>query len=102
MAVLTMTPAIVEALRSYHTNPPSLTTDSAEPSEPCLENAAEGNPILHGQIIEIARHLQAQATLREELDFQPGVRPIIHLDDLLRGSRCFIPPTRPKAEPVKY
>jgi len=102
MVLLTMTPAIIEALRAYHANPPSLTKDSVEPSELCLENAAEGNPISHGQILEISRHLQEQATLREELDFQSGVRPLFHLDDLLRGSRVFIPPARPKTEPVKH
>jgi hypothetical protein len=102
MVLLTMTPAMIEALRAYNADPTWLTEDPALLSEPSLENAAEGDPISHVQILEIFRHLQEQAALREERDFQPGVRPSYHLDDLLRGSRVFIPPASPKAEPVKH
>lgn len=102
MVLLTMTPAMIEALRAYNADPTSLTKDPALLSEPSLENAAEGDPISHGQILEISRHLQKQAALREGLDLQSGVRPSYHLDDLLRGSRVFIQPARPKAEPVKH
>lgn len=101
MVLLTMTPGMIEALQAYHSNPPSLAEGPTLPCEPSLENAAAGDPISHCQLVEIAKHLRKQAALREELDLQPRGQPSYHLDDLLRGSRVFIPPAKPKAEPVE-
>ncbi|RDW68065.1 hypothetical protein BP6252_09461 [Coleophoma cylindrospora] len=51
-------------------------------------NPEVGNPISHGQILEISRNLKLQ-----------GVT-LFSLDVLLRGSKVYIAPPKPKAEPT--
>jgi TMEM199 family protein len=56
------------------------------PTDPFLSNPAVGNPISHGQVLDVARDLKA-------------IRPT-SLEALLRGSKVYIPPPPPKSEPV--
>lgn len=100
MVRLTMTPAMVAAVEAYNIlhAEPSLSDDSTDPS---LEKPAVGNPIAHGEIIAISKHL---STLDEHLKdgerpCPPAVEPY-HLDNLLRGSRIYSDPPKPKPEPV--
>jgi hypothetical protein len=58
------------------------------PTEPPLSNPKVGNPISHGQVIDITRGLKAHR-----------IHPR-NLDSLLRGSKVYVPPPPPKAEPV--
>lgn len=56
--------------------------------EPRLSSPEVGNPISHGQVVELSKN----AKLR-------GITPFT-LDDLLRGSNVYVVPPKPKAEPV--
>ena len=58
-------------------------------TEPSLENPKVGNPISHGQVIDLSKELKA-------LGMQP-----CNLDILLRGSWIYMPPPPPKLEPVR-
>jgi hypothetical protein len=57
-------------------------------SEPSLSNPKLGNPISHGQVIDLWKELKARS---------PRPRT---LDSLLRGTQVYIPPREPKPEPV--
>ena len=57
-------------------------------NEPSLSNPQLGNPVSHGQLLDISSQLKAQ-----------GLSPR-SLDVLLRGSRVYVPPPSPKPEPV--
>ncbi len=59
-----------------------------QPAEPSLSSPKVGNPISHGQVIDISRQLNAH---RGKLG---------NLEALLRGSNIYVPPPPPKAEPV--
>ena len=76
-------------------NAPVGTTKSAsvekvdeKSTEPSLENPKVGNPISHGQVIDLSRQLKAQ-----------GLSPC-SLEVLLKGARFYVPPPPPKKEPV--
>lgn len=58
--------------------------------EPPLKNPKIGNPISHGQIIDLSRKLRKH-----------NLSPLT-LELLLRGSRVYVSPPVPKAEPVSY
>jgi hypothetical protein len=60
-----------------------------QPTEPSLLNPKVGNPISHGQVIDISRDLHAHQ-----------IQPRSSLETLLRGSKVYVPPPPPKAEPV--
>jgi hypothetical protein len=62
-----------------------MNTDTGEPS---LSNPKLGNPISHGQVIDLSRALKAQ-----------GLSPS-SLDMLLNGARVYVAPPAPKPEPV--
>jgi hypothetical protein len=57
-------------------------------AEPSLSHPKVGNPISHGQVIDISSDLKARR-------IQPN-----NLEALLRGSRVYTPPPPPKTEPV--
>ena len=61
----------------------------ASPAEPSLHNPKVGNPISHGQAIDLSKQLKVQ-------DITPN-----SLDTLLRGARVYIAPPPPKPEPVR-
>ncbi|KAJ8063924.1 hypothetical protein OCU04_007774 [Sclerotinia nivalis] len=56
--------------------------------EPLLANPKIGNPISHGQIIDLWRDIKKK-----------NISPLT-LELLLRGSRVYVPPPVPKAEPT--
>ncbi|KAI1412068.1 endoplasmic reticulum-based factor for assembly of V-ATPase-domain-containing protein [Hypoxylon sp. FL1857] len=95
MVLLTMTPSIVEALnRLAEMSADDSPLQDAEGesnsanNEPSLKDPAAGNPISHGQIVDIWKRLKnetANAT---------------RLEDLLRGATVYIPPPPPKPEPT--
>ena len=58
-------------------------------NEPSLRNPKVGNPISHGQAIDLSKQLKVQ-------DITPN-----SLDTLLRGARVYIAPPPPKPEPVR-
>lgn len=97
MVCLTITPAILRALKELQ-NREQVPETLSELSEPSLDQPAIGKPITHGQIIAISK------TLREiKTDVTNGKLDTIvscHLDDLLRGSKVYVEPPKPKAEPV--
>jgi TMEM199 family protein len=81
-----MTPAVAEAVQAFLDSKGYQSTD-----EPSLESPAAGNPISHGQLIEISRHLKSLGP-RNTKDGK--VLPIT-LDELLRGCAIY---TEPKPE----
>jgi hypothetical protein len=97
MARLTMTPAIVRALKELQ-DLNQLPDVIGNASEPPLDEPAVGHPISHGQIIAVSKKL-TQVT---GVSYQHGseIAMSSHLDDLLRGSRVYIERPKPKAEPV--
>ncbi|TVY55059.1 hypothetical protein LCER1_G004814 [Lachnellula cervina] len=62
--------------------------EKAESTEPSLENPKAGNPISHGQVIDLSRQLKAL-----------GLSPCT-LETLLKGARVYIPPPPAKKEPT--
>jgi hypothetical protein len=98
MVLLTMTPALVQAIEKLQGNSGALSaeggpaaSDAVEEgrtTEPVLLAPEIGKPISHGQIIDISKQMKAQALSS------------YHLDTLLRGSRIYVPPPPPKKEPV--
>ncbi|CZT10399.1 uncharacterized protein RAG0_14893 [Rhynchosporium agropyri] len=59
-----------------------------EVAEPILWSPKIGNPISHGQVVELSQQMKAQK-------MQP-----FRLEDLLRGARIYVPPPAPKPEPT--
>ncbi|KAH7383089.1 endoplasmic reticulum-based factor for assembly of V-ATPase-domain-containing protein [Cadophora sp. MPI-SDFR-AT-0126] len=57
-------------------------------SEPTLCNPRIGNPISHGQVVDLSQDMKA-------LELQP-----CRLEDLLKGARLYISPPPPKPEPT--
>ena len=94
MVLLTMTKPMVEVI--HYVNRLSDPFES-KPEEPPLDDPAVGKPISHGQILELFERLQ---TLRR-VEKAANECPTYHLDDLLRSSRIYIEPPKPKPEQVQ-
>lgn len=96
MVLLTMTPAIVQALDKIQDGPAGENKDlqtatSDNDSEPSLYSPKLGNPISHTQLLSLSKSLKAA-----------GYIPY-HLDNLLRGTSVYIPPPPPKpAQTAEY
>jgi hypothetical protein len=99
MVLLTMTPAMVAAIRESH----RLLLDSSgaareqgteATSEPSLDDPRVDKPISHGQVIDLSRRMCQYS--KDDLEGQS----LYHLDTLLRGSSVYVPPPKPKLEPV--
>ncbi|KAE9369235.1 hypothetical protein N431DRAFT_413049 [Stipitochalara longipes BDJ] len=58
-----------------------------QPAEPSMLNPKVGNPISHGQVVDISRDLKARR-------IQPD-----SLEALLKGSRVYVSPPPPRVEP---
>ena len=97
MVRLTITPAILRAIAELQDGK-HFPEDLSEASETSLNKPTLGNPITHGQIISISqalRKIRSQPThgvVNTDVSY--------HLDDLLRGSKVYVDPPKPKAEPV--
>ncbi|KAF4343463.1 vacuolar er assembly vma12 [Fusarium beomiforme] len=91
-----MTSSIVEALSTVEsTETPQIedhdeteSQESPQPTkEPSLDEPKLGNPISHGQIVDLWKQLKAQGNSKYTLE------------QLLRGASVYIPPPPPKPEP---
>ena len=97
MVHLTITTAILRAIEELQDRK-QFPEELSEASEPSLDKPILGNPITHGQIISIShtlRKIRSQSTngvVNTDVSY--------HLDDLLRGSKVYVDPPKPKAEPV--
>ncbi|KAK4218368.1 endoplasmic reticulum-based factor for assembly of V-ATPase-domain-containing protein [Rhypophila decipiens] len=89
MVLLTITDSILEALRTAEAlgDQPKLESRPDHDNEPSLEDPKSGNPISHGQIIDLWKLLKEKG----EASYK--------LETLLRGSRVYSPPPPPKVEP---
>ncbi|KAG5805483.1 hypothetical protein H9Q74_009967 [Fusarium xylarioides] len=96
MVLLTMTSSILEALSLVEATETPQTEDhdeteekeSQQPTkEPTLDDPKLGNPISHGQIVDLWKRLKAQGHSN------------FTLEQLLRGASVYIPPPPPKPEP---
>lgn len=81
-----MTTLIVEALQQRAVEPSADAQTSGE--EPSLESPKVGNPISHGQIVDLWKALQGPDAKRYSLE------------NLLKGSGVHVTPPPPKPEPV--
>lgn len=90
MVLLTMTSNIVAALEQI--NEPVNVIASVN-TDPSLAEPTVGHPISHAQLIAVAKHLRDRN--------QNETHVLSHLDRLLRGSKIYIEPSQPKAQPVR-
>lgn len=94
MVLLTMTPSIVDALKllgeQRKDDEPGDDGSQNQPESESSTEPAVGNPISHSEIISLYKKLGASET-------SP---PRYSLEQLLQGSRVYIPPPPPKPEPV--
>ncbi len=93
MVLLTITPSIVDGLARRkssggNTDRPDEPKPADQNDEPTLDNPAVGQPISHGQIIDLWRKLN-----------EAGEKEYT-LENLLRGAKVYVPPPPPKPEPV--
>jgi hypothetical protein len=88
MVLLSMTPVVAEVVQYYLEN----VGDEAD-QDPSLHSPSEGNPISHGQLIDICTYLKR---VKSQPRGHKDGRPLpTSLDELLKG--CSIYPS-PKAE----
>lgn len=92
MVLLSMTPAVVAAVAIYVKSEDYKARDG----EPSLEAASVGNPISHGQLIDISRYLKRNPEKVPDKDAEVP----IHLNELLRGCAMYVAPPVPKPEKV--
>lgn len=98
MVYLTITPAILDAIEYIERSGEHVRWDEGNEqlSQTC---PAVGHPISHVKILNIAARIRELATSRnnETLQHVPPHR----IDHLLRSSRLYVEPAKPKAEPVR-
>lgn len=92
MVLLTITGPIVEALGRLDEATKTALFESSngdnKSDEPSLADPSVGNPISHGQVIDLAKQLKSEG----DGNFS--------LETLLRGSTVYIPPPPPKPQQV--
>ncbi|KAL8721742.1 MAG: hypothetical protein Q9225_001640 [Loekoesia sp. 1 TL-2023] len=93
MVLLSMTGAIVNAINSLRRLDIGKSELDPDGLGPDLENPAIGHPIAHVQVVALSRLLRR---FHNSID---DAGTSCHLDDLLRGSRIYYEPPKPKAEP---
>jgi hypothetical protein len=91
MVLLAITPVLVDVVQLYLDN---ATTKSLD-DEPPLKDPAEGQPISHAQVIEIAKWMSSK-----DGKSKIGEKNVpLRLNDLLKGCRIYQPPKEePKAQ----
>lgn len=94
MVLLTMTPAVVATVKAYN----DIKGVQEWEGEPSLADPVEGNPISHGQLIEISHFFKRYPVNakngHDDLKFK------IRLSELLKGCGIYVPPPAPKPEKV--
>jgi hypothetical protein len=90
MVLLTIAPSIAEGLHAWKNlaHPEQRTLQRCE-NDAALDDVAVGNPISHGQVIDLWTELR-EAGLKQYA-----------LEQLLKGSKVYVPPPAPKPEPVR-
>jgi len=96
MVLLTMTPAVVAAVNVYLEN----NIHEQQSDEPELDAPKAGNPISHGQLVDISKYFKSNPEKAKGKSIDGESIPI-HLSDLLRGCSMYNPPPKPKPEPVR-
>lgn len=100
MVLLTITPAVQDGLKVLrHCDSLAIELSNFD-SDPSLHDPAVGDPISHGQVLTLWRFLQDRRKNPEEDDLTKDNPFSYHLDDLLRGSKVYHEPLKPKPEPV--
>ncbi len=96
MVLLSATPALIEAVKL-------LLVCEAAKGEPdwndlgsSLSDLALGDPITHTQAIAVSKLLKKIHGSAQQSSLSH------HLDDLLRGSKLYYEPLKPKQEPVNF
>ncbi|KAI4729340.1 hypothetical protein E4T49_02918 [Aureobasidium sp. EXF-10728] len=89
MVLLTLTPAAKSAVDLYNKLLNQEQHDSS--SDPSLSEPTVGAPVSHAQLIKVARFLR-ESHLPNKNDFR--------LDTLLKGANIYVPPPKPKPQPV--
>ena len=102
MVRLTMTQSMVSAIEYCSRNKVADWDLKPLDQEPSLRNPSLGQPITHGQVIALSqclrKHLQSQTGGQNNKSKTGAVA--YDLDGLLRGSKVYIEPPKPKKEPV--
>lgn len=94
MVNLVITPAIKTALDEVNRLQLEGFSEDLFSGQTLPPNFAVGSPIGHDEVIAISRLLKTH-------DKKKGIESVLfRLEDLLRGSRVFLEPSKPKAEPV--
>ena len=105
MVRLMMTQAIVDALNfCYKLDLKGWPLESVA-DEPSLDEAALGRPISHGQIIDLSKLLRHHLDEHEHKQGNGYLQTAngsfqFSLKSLLRGSKVYVDPPKPKAPPV--
>lgn len=86
MVLLTMTQPIVDGLNKIDDD--ALAKLTPNETDPSVTSPAIGNPISHGQVVDLWKTLKGQQQQQASLE------------RLLRGSSVYMPPPPPKKEPV--
>jgi hypothetical protein len=89
MVLLTLTPAAKSAVELYNQLSDQKHHDPS--SGPSLSEPIVGAPVSHAQLIQVARFLR-ENQLSNKNDFR--------LDTLLKGANIYVPPPKPKPQPV--
>jgi hypothetical protein len=100
MVLLTMTPGIVRALVRAEQLSPDDFAELHRPNEPSLAEPKPGNPVSHGQLIDLSKflkkHVSEPSTPSTDQDGQPLPTT---LASLLQNTSIYIPP--PPVAPAK-
>ena len=89
MVLLTLTPAAKTAVELYNQLSDQKRHESL--NDPSLSEPAVGAPVSHAQLIQVARFLR-ESHLDNKNEFR--------LDTLLKGANIYVPPPKPKPQPV--
>lgn len=89
MVLLTLTPTAKSAVELYNQLSDQKYHDTS--SDPSLSEPTIGAPVSHAQLIQVARFLR-ESHLPNKNDFR--------LDALLKGANIYVPPPKPKSQPV--
>lgn len=94
MVNLIITPAIKTALNEVDRLHLEGFSKDQSSGQTLPRNSAVGNPVGHDEVIAISRLLKTY-------NQKKGIESVpFRLEDLLRGSRVFLEPAKPTAEPV--
>jgi len=97
MVLLTITPAAKTAIDLYNALREDEHAIPQKPEEPSLAEPAVDDPVTHGQLIAIAHFLQERGQKLPDLPTACKTEPA-RLDLLLKGSKIYTPPPKPKPE----